>query len=1253
MASNVWIRHNVLASAIQGNVAAKRSTSRGGSRTASPSRGKISADRDDDSTALATAISRTTSSVSCVSSASAEWGWIKACMVAGGAAVETLSADGSSIGGSVNSRRVPPLHRNSSGDMEDLSISVTVTDPESEFDGRTVKLPRHTMGEGVLMANAWANFSAAPTQVEFDSANPSADTIAGGPMDVPPEDLIHLTHLHEPAVVYCLRYRYFLDEIYTATGPILLALNPFKDCRKSLYSPELMQKYWQRGEGVAAASVATSGKKDGSSSESFVHDNSLPPHVYAVADNAYRAMMRALDDQRGRATPLQESANQAVLVSGESGAGKTVTAKFLMQYLAALSQRSVAKILKAEEANRPVFAKQEYVPASSRQSGITPARMSHFGTAVDSKDAPPRDTFGSPASPTSPRGGRPSNIEQQVLQSNPILESFGNARTVRNDNSSRFGKFIEINFSETGTLVGASIETYLLEKVRLISHMDGERNYHIFHELLAGASTIDKKQLMIDNTSPEDYAMTRSSSGTYFRRDGVSDESTYAELKGALNTMGIDEEEQLDIFEIIAALLHLSNLGFVEQGVDECILNEDNNSLGAALELMGVTFESLEASLCSVVLEAAGERVTKLLGTAQSTKALEALIKATYGALFEYLVKKVNDCITNVVEIENTTSPETTQNERAAFIGVLDIFGFESFAVNSFEQLCINYCNESLQQQFNRFIFKLEQSEYEREGISWKFIDFPDNQNILDIIDKRHTGVLSILDEQCMQAFNTDQTFANSMYDHHGKQADASNPFQAGNTQKVRGLFSIHHYAGAVEYNTSHFLEKNKDETPKEINELLAGSENHFLQHLGEIIMLRPVVSKNRTTSKGFGSPVQPQKQSSLRRVSVGAEFSSQLKQLRSRIDATAPHYIRCLKPNDELRADHFDRAIIADQLRYAGILEAIRVSRVGYPQRYLHDRFLSRYRILAAKEMRSRKPGNALEDCKFLVDVIAKKLWARKHSVILVEENPFSLPHTRGKKKKRASDGKPAIRASPMKTPSKRIAPRTPITRIPPVDKYRANSTPPAWAQQKLRPATPTQIVQKPMVPVEPPSPSPERKGPAKPQASTHMPTPKQTTSSLMAEKPPPTEIPAKIDLIDVGVQHGKTKVFLRQHAFDAMENMRNRLKTTAATMINSVAKMYLCRMAYLPVRDAFREEMEDPDAFWKASGNHYDGIGEGTGDQHSSLVLIDKFEEFRVKPEKKKARVFKWLLVDGRWTLNVSFEDQRRALMPTSSAE
>ena len=190
-------------------------------------------------------------------------------------------------------------------------------------------------------------------------------------------------------------------------------------------------------------------------------------------------------------------------------------------------------------------------------------------------------------------------------------------------------------------------------------------------------------------------------------------------------------------------------------------------------------------------------------------------------------------------------------------------------------------------------------------------------------------------------------------------------------------------------------------------------------------------------------------------------------------------------------------------------------------------------------------------------------------------------------------------------------------------------------------------------MVPVEPPSLSPERKGPAKPQASTHMPTPKQTTSSLTAEKPPPTEIPAKIDLIDVGVQHGKTKVFLRQHAFDAMENMRNRLKTTAATMINSFAKMYLCRMAYLPVRDAFREEMEDPDAFWKASGNHYDGIEEGTGDQHSSLVLIDKFEEFRVKPEKKKARVFKWLLVDGRWTLNVSFEDQRRALMPTSSAE
>ena len=725
---------------------------------------------------------------------------------------------------------------------------------------------------------------------------------------------------------------------------------------------------------------------------------------------------------------------------------------------------------------------------------------------------------------------------------------------------------------------------------------------------------------MIDYASPEDFVMTRSPSGTYHRRDGVHDEHTYRELQTAMNVMGFDAEEQLDIFEIVSALLHLSNLTFVEKGHDECLLNEDNYSLEAALELCGVSLDALEAALCSVVIEAGGERLVKTLGMAQCTKALEALIKATYGALFEYLVRRVNGCIASGVEQQADMSGGAGANddimspdsfgaasvaETAAFIAVLDIFGFESFETNSFEQLCINYTNESLQQQFNRFVFKLEQAEYEREGISWKFIEFPDNQNILDLIDRRHTGILSVLDEQCIQAFNTDRSFAKSLYDKHcgGGGAGGTAALAANNGQKVRGMFNIHHYAGPVEYNTLDFLEKNKDETPKEINELLAGSENHFLQHLGEIILARPMANATNRTPSKFGAAHHHHK-SSLIRVSVGKQFSTQLKQLRTRIDATSPHYIRCLKPNNELRPDHFDCAVIADQLRYAGILEAIRVSRVGYPQRYLHERFLSRYRILGTKELRSRHSSrgqNPAAECKVLVDAIAKKIWARKHGVPFGDNNPFSLPHTRGKRR----IGQGLSSSAPPRTPAKHVprtpakirtpAPPSPSARSKDTDRFKANATPPPWANHKLK-ATPkvkrtvsnenessqnsiASIAAESLAPKPPPSASKFK--PSAPAA------PDIRSKSMTAAVPalPPMKVPDKVDLLEMGIQLGKTKVFLRQHAFDAMEAMRNRLKNVAATMINSMARMYLCRIAYLPVRDAYRDEQDEDQSFWTAT--------------------------------------------------------------------
>ena len=311
------------------------------------------------------------------------------------------------------------------------------------------------------------------------------------------------------------------------------------------------------------------------------------------------------------------------------------------------------------------------------------------------------------------------------------------------------------------------------------------------------------------------------------------------------------------------------------------------------------------------------------------------------------------------------------------FIGVLDIFGFECFDYNSFEQLCINYCNEALQQQFNRFVFKLEQEEYEREGIEWSFIAFPDNQDVLDLIEAKRSGILSILDEQCRLPTCTDMTFARAAYETCG----AHDRFLATNNQKVVGAFSVYHYAGPVEYSAVNFLEKNKDELPKETTELLMSSENSFLASLGQLLRNQSNPQPTFPTPPGSaasgGSNCTPirkihRQSSSLMRDSVGTQFAKQLAELRERINQTTPHYIRCLKPNDGLLPDDFHPMVIADQLRCAGVLEAIRVSRVGFPQRFAHEAFIQRYHMLATNvlKQKGRLTGEkSKEQCRVLVE--------------------------------------------------------------------------------------------------------------------------------------------------------------------------------------------------------------------------------------------------------------------------------------------
>lgn len=909
------------------------------------------------------------------------------------------------------------------------ALKIFIQDEDSQHDRATVDLPSSAVGDGdVVMANIYRDDDDDEGGGGGYYEEDDEDECGGYP-----EDLITLTHLHEPAVVHCLRKRYSYDKIYTATGPILLALNPFKNC-KSLYSDGVMKKYWVRGETsmlLSGSANASSVDDDGGGEEkkNEQHEEelaSLPPHVYGIADHSFRSMMTKLEEGggggggggRGRSKAggaAGAGCDQAILVSGESGAGKTVTTKFIMQYLATLSQRT-----------------HQDSRGGRKKGGGSSARRRPGMEKEQSWKA-------------LPGSGDDVSVEKQVLQSNPILESFGNARTIRNDNSSRFGKFIEIQFTSKGSLVGASIETYLLEKVRLITQAEGERNYHIFYEILTGMEEDELSEYRLEEYNAEDFRMT-SNSGTYDRRDGVEDYDTFQDLRGAMETMGFSESERKDVLGVTCAVLHFSNLTFNSISADESEIDRDNGHLEPVLDLFGVTADALNQALCYFSIQAGKEKHTRSLPKQKAEKGTEALIKATYGALFSFIVNRINQSITvkDAKKGKGGGPARGAVTKKAATIGVLDIFGFESFKVNSFEQLCINYCNEALQQQFNLFVLKNEQDEYEREGIQWSFISFPENQDVLDLIDKKGSGILNILDDQCRAPGTTDKTFANDIY-----QKCTGHPrFEANFRQVGARKFGVHHYAGPVEYDTDGFVEKNRDDLPKEATELLLSSSNGFVKVLAGILSPPdpPKVAGTPRSRKSAGA-----------RVTVGGQFSQQLKELRAKIDLTAPHYVRCLKPNDQLVPDHFDPVIIADQLRCAGVVEAVRVSRVGYPQRYAHSQFVNRYRILGLTELKKAQRGSRkVKPVVVLVNTIAAKIWEVEVAKGEVE----------------ASEGK---------------------------------------------------------------------KG----------------------DKP---------DLVAVGVQVGKTKVFLRRKAYDTLELLRQRKMSEAAVKMQAAARGYIEYREYGTVRKAVR---------------------------------------------------------------------------------
>lgn len=594
----------------------------------------------------------------------------------------------------------------------------------------------------------------------------------------------------------------------------------------------------------------------------------LDPHVFAVADRSYRQMMD------------KERKSQSILISGESGAGKTESTKIVMSYLTTLGGMGVEQQKEGE-----------------------------------------------------------LSVMERVLQSNPVLEAFGNARTLRNDNSSRFGKFIELGFSRAGHLMGAKVQTYLLEKVRIAFHASGERNYHIFYQLLRGASEEQKARyhLTVGDSGglelPNCFHLTKQGGAPQLRE--YTDEDSFAYTIKAMRALGWTEETIDSVMAIIAGLLHLGQTQFIKVASDsgqDAAGIEDEEALQKTSGLLGVDVEKMKLALTQRIVVARGEEIKTELTVERATDARDALAKTVYGSLFLWVVDQVNKSIKWEKDEEIRSS-----------VGVLDIFGFECFAINSFEQLCINFTNEALQQQFNKFIFKLEQAEYEAEKIEWAFISFPDNQDCLDTIQQKKTGILTMLDDECRLPKGSDSNFAKRMYDVWipGKDQTVSDNtrFSATKVQQAKAIFCIRHFAGIVEYRAeTNFMEKNKDEVPLTAQNLLETAPSQLMK---DIYTVQKKETEDRSAS------ADPNKRVGSKQKTVGQQFKEQLNELIGNVEKTDPHYIRCLKPNDSAKPKMLTRKRLTEQLRYGGVLEAVRVARAGYPVRMVHSEFFHRYRML------------------------------------------------------------------------------------------------------------------------------------------------------------------------------------------------------------------------------------------------------------------------------------------------------------------
>ncbi|XP_052393099.1 unconventional myosin-Vb isoform X1 [Carassius gibelio] len=660
-------------------------------------------------------------------------------------------------------------------------------------------------------------------------------------------DLTALSYLHEPAVLHNLKVRFLeSNHIYTYCGIVLVAINPYEQLH--IYGEEVITAY--------------SGQNMGD----------MDPHIFAVAEEAYKQMAR-------------DEKNQSIIVSGESGAGKTVSAKYAMRFFA---------------------------------------------------------TVGGSANDTS--------IEEKVLASSPIMEAIGNAKTTRNDNSSRFGKYIQIGFDRRYHIIGANMRTYLLEKSRVVFQAEDERNYHIFYQLCASSSLSEFKDLSL--TSAEDFTFT--SLGENIFIDGVNDAEDLVKTRQALSMLGVKEIHQMSIFKIIASILHLGNVEIVsERDGESCHINRDDTYLRHFCRLLGIEQEQMEHWLCRRKLVTTSETYVKNMSHAQAVNARDALAKHIYAHLFDWIVEHINKAL-------------HTSTKQHSFIGVLDIYGFETFEINSFEQFCINYANEKLQQQFNSHVFKLEQEEYMKEQIPWTLIDFYDNQPCIDLIEAK-LGILDLLDEECKVPKGTDQNWAQKLYSKHSNSGHFEKPRMSNKS------FIVVHFADKVEYQSDGFLEKNRDTVYEEQINILKASQFQLVADLfqdGKDSGPPSATSKSSKINVRAAKPA-PKGHNREHRKSVGTQFRNSLHLLMETLNATTPHYVRCIKPNDNKESFVFDSRRAVQQLRACGVLETIRISAAGYPSRWTYPDFFSRYRVLMTKK--NMTIADKKQVCKNLLETLIK----------------------------------------------------------------------------------------------------------------------------------------------------------------------------------------------------------------------------------------------------------------------------------------